>query len=91
MSAKSIFQNLIKKSPNWSQNKVAKELNMTSQDLSQRMGLKSDLRTDLFVSLLNVLGYDLVVVPKGSRLPQGSIKVEEDKEKGEKNDAVQKS
>ena len=78
MNGKEIFRELVTQSSVWSQNRVAREVGMTNQDLSQRMRLKSDLRTDVFAELVGVLGYDVVVVPKGSRLPNGSIKVESD-------------
>ncbi|WP_161959568.1 hypothetical protein [Adlercreutzia equolifaciens] len=44
--------------------------------MSNRMNLKGAPKTDFVAKVLDALGYRLVVVPKGSNLPQGSIVID---------------
>ena len=37
---------------------------------------KNGMRSDKLVDIAGAMGYDVVLVPKGSRLPNGSITVE---------------
>lgn len=75
-----LLRELIEKSPNWTQNKVAKEIDVTSQNMSNRMNLKGAPKTDFVAKVLDALGYRLVVVPKGANLPQGSVVIAPDAE-----------
>lgn len=65
---------LLEQSPNWTQNKVASKLGLTSQAMSNRMNAR-DLKAGFLAEVLEVLGYELVVVPAESRLPKGSIPI----------------
>lgn len=76
MDIKQIMRTLTEESPVWSQNKVAGEIGLTPQNMSQKMR-SSDIRVGVAAAYLDVLGYELAVVPKRSRLPQGSIVVGE--------------
>lgn len=76
MNEKEVLTKLIEQSPNWTQNKLGMEMGFTSQAMSNRMN-RGSLKTNFLIKALNILGYDLVAVPKGSRLPNGSIRVEE--------------
>lgn len=77
-----LLRDLIGKSPNWTQNKVANEIGVTSQNMSNRMNLKGAPKTDFVAKVLDVLGYRLVVVPKGTNLPQGSLVISPESEDG---------
>lgn len=75
MNGKEVFRTL-QRASHWSQNKIAHEIGMTSQDLSQRMNVNVDLRADVLAELLSVIGYELIAVPKGTRLPNKSMRIE---------------
>lgn len=81
MQPKELITHLIKQSPNWTQNKLGREIGLTSQAMYSRMKSSTGFRVDFLVESLNALGYDLVAVPKGSRLPNGSIRVERSEDK----------
>lgn len=75
------LRQLIQRSPNWSQNKIASKLGMSNAAMSNRMR-RNDQKVDFVVDVLDILGYDLVIVPKESNLPRGSYVVtNEDSEK----------
>lgn len=75
MDAKSLLRKLTEESTVWSQNKVAAELGLSPQNLSNKMRSPGDLKAGLVADYLSVLGYDLVAVPKQSRLPNGSVPI----------------
>lgn len=77
MDAKGVLQSLTEESPVWSQNKVAAEMGISSQNMSNKMRSSVPLRVDLVAGYLSVLGYDLVAVPRQSRLPNGSVVIDE--------------
>lgn len=76
MDGRQAIRELIKDSPAWSQNRLAAEVGMSGQAMSNRMQRQGDLRCDFAARLLAVLGYDLVAVPRGSRLPNGSVRID---------------
>lgn len=69
--ARELVDKLLAESPNWTQNKVASRLKLSSQAMSNRMNAK-DLKAGFLAEILGVLGYELVVVPAESKLPNGS-------------------
>ena len=74
-SAIEVAKDLFDQSPTWSQNKVAARMGLSSQAMSNRMQAK-DIKVGFFAEVLDVLGYDLVVVPQScTRLPNGSMVV----------------
>lgn len=80
MYSNELISYLIEQSPNWSQNKLGRELGLTPQAMYSRMKGGTGFRVNFLVESLNLLGYDLVAVPKGSRLPNGSIKIEKNED-----------
>lgn len=80
MNAKEIVTNLISNAPGWSQNKMAKALNLSSQAMSNRMNT-NDLKAGFVAEILDQLGYQLVVVPPQSTLPAGSFVIDNSKQK----------
>ena len=75
MEIKDMIRELIDQSPVWSQNKIGTQLGLSKSAMSQRLGAKR-VGIDFAVDVLNLLGYDLVAVPKGSNLPRGSVVVD---------------
>lgn len=75
MEIKDMIRELIDQSPVWSQNKIGTQLGLSKSAMSQRLGAKR-VGIDFVVDVLNLLGYDLVAVPKGSNLPRGSVVVD---------------
>lgn len=75
MQSNEALRTLVEKSAVWTQNKLAKRLGLTSQAMSQRMQSK-DLKAGFITEVLSILGYQLVIVPAESRLPQGSIPID---------------
>lgn len=75
MDAREVLRRLTEESPVWSQNKVAAQLGISPQNMSNKMRCPATLKVDLVADYLSVLGYDLVAVPKQSRLPNGSVPI----------------
>lgn len=75
MNMRDILRHLMNGSTTWTQNKVASRIGLSSQAMSNRMNAK-DVKAGFAVEVLETLGYQLVVVPPESKLPQGSIVVE---------------
>lgn len=73
MNAKEVVRQLTEESPVWSQNGVAAEIGISSQNMSNKMRTAGDLRADLVADYLAVLGYRLVAVPRKEKLPAGSV------------------
>lgn len=75
MDARQVLRQLIDGSASWSQNRLAAYIGLTSQAMGNRMSASraSSMRVAFVVDVLDALGYDLVAVPKGSRLPNGSM------------------
>ncbi len=71
MDAKDVLRDLIEESPVWSQNKLGAKLGFTPQAMNHRMRAV-DLKAGFLADALSALGYELVAVPVGSRLPNGS-------------------
>lgn len=55
--------------------RLSRQLNISRQALNQRVR-KDSMRTNELIDLLDVLDYDLVIQPKGSRLVNGAFKIE---------------
>ena len=76
MNGKHTVVALVNQHPTLSQNKIAAILGMSPQTFNTRMTRKSDIKTDFFAEILDVLGYELIAMPKGSRLPAGSVRID---------------
>lgn len=79
MESHDLIKKLISESPTLTQNKLGSAMGLIPQTMSKRMNAKR-LGIDFVVRALDVLGYDLVAVPKQSRLPKGSISVTAEEE-----------
>lgn len=77
MKASDALRKLIEDAPGWSQNKMAKAIGIGVQAMSDRMRAK-DQKTGFVAEVLDKLGYQLVIVPPQSTLPQGSIVIDPD-------------
>lgn len=75
MNAQQLIDVLVKESPAWTQNRLGAKLGLTSQAMANRMS-RSDAKVSFLADALEALGYDLVAVPSGSRLPNGSHRVD---------------
>ena len=60
----------------WSKARLAKSMGMLPQSMNNRMKNASSPKVSFVVEILDLLGYDLVIAPKGSNLPRGSVIVE---------------
>lgn len=76
MNMREVLRHLIDTSTVWSQNKLASRIGLTSQAMTNRMKPDRDMKVGFAVDVLEAMGYQLVVVPPESKLPQGSIVVE---------------
>lgn len=56
----------------WTKAAVARELNIYAQRLNGWLTEGSSPKVSKMVRILDTVGYELVVVPKGSKLPNGS-------------------
>ena len=83
MKALDTLRQLIQRSPNWSQNKIASKLGISNAAMSNRMR-RNDQKVDFVADVLEILGYDLVIVPKESTLPRGSYVITNDEENEER-------
>lgn len=70
-----VVRTLLAESRVWTQNRLAAEVGLTAQAMSNRMQRPGDLKCGFVADVLAVLGYDLVAVPRGSRLPNGSVRI----------------
>lgn len=75
MQAIEAVRSMVEGSTVLSQNKVAAALGMSPQSMSQRLYAK-DVKAGFVADVADVLGYQLVLVPKGTRLPGGSIVID---------------
>lgn len=85
MNAQDVIRQILRGSA-WSQNRLGMALGISPQGMGNAMARK-DMRVGFFARALDLLGYDLVAVPKGSRLPNGSIRIDgetENKRGGER-------
>lgn len=57
---------------------LGRELDVSRQALNQRLK-RDSMRTNELIDILEVLGYDLVIQPKDSRLEKGALKIERGK------------
>lgn len=55
--------------------RMGRQLNVSRQALHQRVK-RDSMRTNELIDILDVLDYDLVIQPKGSRLVNGAFKIE---------------
>lgn len=79
MKAKEAIEELISKS-DWKKARLSNALGFeTPQAFGRRMLGKSP-KTDFLVAILGKLGYQLVIVPDGSKLPKGSIVIDDELE-----------
>jgi len=67
------IEQLINSSANWNKNRLAKHLNLVPQSLNSRFRPNSSMQVSSAIEMLDPLGYDLVIIPKGSNTPRGSI------------------
>ena len=76
MTIRDALKKLFNESPTWSQNKVGARLGLTNQAMSNRMVQSRRIAVDFVVACLEVMGYQLVIVPPEAKLPRGSIVIE---------------
>lgn len=76
MSIENIINNIIKES-SWTKARIARLLGKTPQSINDRLSTKKKkaLGVNTAMEMLDLLGYEMLVVPKGTRLPQGAYRV----------------
>lgn len=72
MKAKEAIEELIAKSE-WKKARLSYALGFETPQAFGRRLLSKSPRTDFLVAILKKLNYQLVIVPDGSKLPKGSI------------------
>ena len=75
MNAKDLIRKLISETPGTSQNKLGARMGFTNQAMSHRFRA-DDPKIGFVVTALEYLGYELVAVPAGSKLPHGAVKLD---------------
>ena len=65
----------------WSLSRLATELGIKRQSMNSALN-RGDMRVGFVARAADLLGYDLVAVPKGSRLPNGSVRLDGMEAKG---------
>lgn len=81
MKIQDIINDAINKS-SFSKARIARLLGYSAQALNGRLMNTNSPKVNFTTRILDLVGYDLVVVPKGSNLPRGSYVVtnEDDKQ-----------
>lgn len=64
------------KDTGFSMQRIANVMGITQQSVSSFVNRSRSMKVDNAVKVLDAMAYDLVIVPRGSRLPKGSIVVE---------------
>lgn len=83
MNIVSIIREAIDKS-SYTKSGLARELGITPASIAYRLDPTKDLGVAKAKELTDLLGYDIVVVPKGARLPQGATRVTSGVEEGDR-------
>lgn len=60
----------------WSKSAIAEEMGLKPQGLNDKLMRNKNPKIDFVTKLLGIVGFRLVVLPKGARLPQGSIVID---------------
>lgn len=80
MKASDAIRQLISKSA-WSQNRMGMALGVTPQTFSTAMR-RHDMKAGTVARALDLLGYELWAIPKGTKAPQGSIQITAPEQEG---------
>ena len=75
MTAAQLIRHLVAESGTWSQNRLGMALGVTPQAMLNALK-RRDMRCGFVARALDMLGYELVAVPKGTRLPNGAHRVD---------------
>lgn len=75
MRAADAIRMMVRESGAWSQNRLGMALGYTPQGLKSALD-RRDMRCGLVSRALALLGYELVAVPMGAKLPQGSVRID---------------
>lgn len=73
----------------WNKSRVAKELGISPQRLNGRLREGKSPKTNNVIEILNIIGFNLVIVPKGSRLPSGSYVLTDEQDDSRLHDQEQ--
>lgn len=57
----------------WSKAGIARQLGLLPQGLNDKLTRRKYPKIELVLEVLDTIGYDLAIVPKSSKLPNGSI------------------
>ena len=79
MKATDAIRQILANSSGWSQNRLGAELGYSKQVMHDRMTVQ-DAKAGFLSDAVALMGYKLVVVPPGTKLPNGSIEITSDKE-----------
>lgn len=77
MKAAQAIRQMVKASPAWSLNRLGMAMGLTPQGFQNAINRK-DMRCGFTSRALDLLGYELVAVPKGGKLPNGAIRIDDE-------------
>lgn len=72
MNISQAINEIIEKST-WNKSRLAACLGIKNQGLNNRLKANKSMRVDSAIEIADVLGYELMLVPKGTRRPDNSI------------------
>lgn len=72
----------------WSKSAIAEEMGLKPQGLNDKLMRNKNPKIDFITKLLGIVGFRLVVLPKGARLPQGSIVIDPSAEEADAADPI---
>lgn len=72
----------------WSKSAIAEEMELKPQGLNDKLMRNKNPKIDFITKLLGIVGFRLVVLPKGARLPQGSIVIDPSAEEADASDPI---
>lgn len=76
MRASEFVRYAVKESGTWSLARLARATGVTPQAFNSAMNRDKDMKAGRLAELASHLGYELVAVPRGSRLPNGSVRID---------------
>lgn len=83
MRASEFVRRAVVESGTWSLARLARTVGVTPQAFNSAMNRDADMKAGRLAELADVLGWELVVVPKGSRLPNGAVRIDPTHRKAE--------
>lgn len=75
MTAAELVRREVRES-SWSQARLGRELGLTPSSMLDRLKAKNGMTCGFASRALGLLGWELVAVPRGCRLPNGAVRID---------------